>query len=58
MQQLSFVDLLRRSLYSRMAGYEEDVNDAGRLSHDPTFPADRFGLVSPRPLIPLWTLAF
>jgi hypothetical protein len=27
---------LRQSVYSRMAGYE-DVNDAGRLSQDPTF---------------------
>ena len=27
---------LRQSIYSRMAGYE-DVNDAKRLAHDPTF---------------------
>jgi hypothetical protein len=27
-------DVLRQSIYSRMAGYE-DVNDAGRLSQDP-----------------------
>ena len=29
-------DLLRQSVYSRLAGYE-DVNDAEQLSHDPTF---------------------
>jgi hypothetical protein len=29
-------DLLRQSIYSRLAGYE-DVNDAERLSQDPTF---------------------
>jgi hypothetical protein len=29
-------DLLRQSIYSRLAGYE-DLNDAERLSHDPTF---------------------
>jgi hypothetical protein len=29
-------DLLRQSIYSRLAGYE-DPNDAGRLSQDPTF---------------------
>jgi hypothetical protein len=34
--QLPLADLLRQSVYSRMAGYE-DVNDAERLSHDPTF---------------------
>ena len=34
--QLPFADLLRQSLYSRLAGYE-DVNDAERLSQDPTF---------------------
>ena len=32
----SFADLLRQSVYSRLAGYE-DVNDAERLSQDPTF---------------------
>src|ERR1019366_1839380 len=30
-----FADLLRQSVYSRLAGYE-DVNDAERLSQDPT----------------------
>ncbi len=34
--QLPLPDLLRQSLYSRLAGYE-DVNDAERLSLDPTF---------------------
>jgi hypothetical protein len=29
-------DLLRQSIYSRLAGYE-DLNDADRLSQDPTF---------------------
>jgi hypothetical protein len=34
--QLPLTDLLRQSIYSRMAGYE-DVNDAERLAQDPTF---------------------
>ena len=34
--QLPLADLLRQSIYSRIAGYE-DVNDAERLSQDPTF---------------------
>jgi hypothetical protein len=34
--QLPLADLLRQSVHSRMAGYE-DVNDAERLSQDPTF---------------------
>jgi Transposase DDE domain group 1 len=34
--RFSFADLLRQSIYSRLAGYE-DVNDAERLSHDPAF---------------------
>src|ERR1035437_5304074 len=34
--QLPMADLLRQALYSRLAGYE-DVNDAVRLSQDPTF---------------------
>src|SRR5271154_5671454 len=33
--QLPLADLLRHSIYSRLAGYE-DVNDAARLSQDPT----------------------
>jgi hypothetical protein len=34
--QLPLPDLLRQSIYGRLAGYE-DVNDAQRLSQDPTF---------------------
>jgi hypothetical protein len=34
--QLPLPDLLRQSIYSRLAGYE-DLNDADRLSNDPTF---------------------
>jgi len=33
--QLPLADLLRQSVYSRIAGYE-DINDAERLSQDPT----------------------
>ena len=34
--QFPFHDLLRQSVYSRLAGYE-DLNDADRFSQDPTF---------------------
>ena len=34
--QSPLADLFRQSVYSRLAGYE-DVNDAKRLSQDPTF---------------------
>jgi hypothetical protein len=34
--QFPFADLLRQSVYSRLAGYE-DLNDAERLSQDPPF---------------------
>jgi hypothetical protein len=34
--RLPLADLLRQSVYSRLAGYE-DVNDAERVSQDPTF---------------------
>src|SRR6266851_891546 len=34
--QMPLSDLLRQSIYSRLAGYE-DVNDAERFSQDPTF---------------------
>ncbi len=33
---LPLADLLRQSVYSRLAAYD-DVNDAQRLSQDPTF---------------------
>ena len=35
-RQFPLADLVRPSVYRRLAGYE-DVNDAERLSHDPTF---------------------
>ena len=35
-RQFSLADLLRQSVYSRLAGYE-DLNDAVRVSADPTF---------------------
>ncbi len=34
--QFCFADLLQQTVYSRLAGYE-DLNDADRLSQDPTF---------------------
>jgi hypothetical protein len=34
--QFPLADLVRQSVYSRLAGYE-DLNDAERLSQDPTF---------------------
>ncbi len=34
--QFPLADLVRQSVYRRLAGYE-DVNDAERPSHDPTF---------------------
>src|SRR5215831_17641099 len=34
--QLPLADLLRQSVYRRLAGYE-DLNDAARLSQEPTF---------------------
>ena len=34
--QFPFADLVRQSVYSRLAGYE-DLNDAERLSQDPSF---------------------
>ena len=34
--QFALADLLRQSVYSRLAGYE-DVNEAERLAQDPTF---------------------
>jgi hypothetical protein len=34
--QFRVTDLLRQAVYSRLAGYE-DLNDAARLSTDPTF---------------------
>ncbi len=35
-RQVPLADLLQQSVYSRLAGYE-DLNDAARLSADPTF---------------------
>ena len=35
-RQFPLADLLRRSIYSRLAGYE-DTNDAERLAEDPAF---------------------
>src|SRR5260370_20448596 len=35
--QHSLTALLRQSIYSRLAGYE-DLNDAGRLCHAPAMP--------------------
>jgi hypothetical protein len=34
--QFPFAELLRQSVYSRLAGYQ-DLNDAQRLSQNPTF---------------------
>src|SRR6202795_828284 len=42
--QLPLADLLRQSVYSRLAGYE-DLNDAERLSQDPTFRLLRSGKI-------------
>ena len=51
--QLPLADLLRQSVYSRMAGYE-DVNDAERLSQDPTFRL--IGMERMREMAPIKTV--
>jgi hypothetical protein len=55
--QLPLADLLRQSVYSRLAGFE-DVTDAERLSQDPTFRLGNFWrrLVLPR-RIDGWSLS-
>lgn len=48
--QLLLTDLVRQSVYSRLAGYE-DVNDAERLAQDPAFRligSRRFGSAAGR----------
>ena len=47
--QFSLADLLRQSVYSRLAGYE-DLNDAVRVSVDPTFRL----IGSPKMWVKLW----
>ena len=50
-KQFTLADLLRQSVYSRLAGYE-DLNDAERLAADPTFrliSSQRIGRRSGRP---------
>jgi len=42
--EFPLADLLRQSVYSRLAGYE-DVNDAERLSQDPTAGRSRLELL-------------
>jgi len=54
-KQFTLADLLRQSVYSRLAGYE-DLNDAERLAADPTFRLTSSQRIGDRGTALLWTL--